>query len=110
MLYRVCVIFLFIAATLFNSYPLTSYANDGKNSVGVKIQLAINELMATVNGQKMTLSTPPVLLNNTTMVPLRFIADALKADLTWNTEDQSITLKYAGHTIKLSIDNRKLSV
>ncbi|KRE56572.1 copper amine oxidase N-terminal domain-containing protein [Paenibacillus sp. Soil750] len=106
MLYRVCVIFVLFAAMLLNSYTLTSYANDEKNSVGVKIQLTINDVTAAVNGQKTTLSTPPVLLNNTTMVPLRFIADALKADLTWNTEDQSITLKYAGHSIKLSIDNR----
>lgn len=106
MLYRVCVIFVLFAAMLLNSYTLTSYANDGKSSVGVRIQLTINDVTATVNGQKTTLSTPPVLLNNTTMVPLRFIADALKADLTWNTEDQSITLKYAGHSIKLSIDNR----
>ncbi|CAN7515594.1 copper amine oxidase N-terminal domain-containing protein [Paenibacillus sp. LjRoot56] len=106
MLYRVCVIFVLFAAILLNSYTLTSYANDGKSSVGVKIQLTINDVTAAVNGQKTTLSTPPVLLNNTTMVPLRFIADALKADLTWNTEDLSITLKYAGHSIKLSIDNR----
>ncbi|WP_236287775.1 hypothetical protein [Paenibacillus allorhizoplanae] len=39
MLYRVYVIFVLFAAMLLNSYTLTSYANDGKNSVGVKIQL-----------------------------------------------------------------------
>ncbi|NOV04775.1 copper amine oxidase N-terminal domain-containing protein [Paenibacillus planticolens] len=106
MLYRVCLIFVLSTAMLLKSYTLTSYANDGKSPVGVKIQLTLNDVAATVNGQKMTLSTPPVLLNNTTLVPLRFIADALKADLTWNTEDQSIALKYADHVIKLSIDSR----
>ncbi|OAS14986.1 hypothetical protein A8708_14305 [Paenibacillus oryzisoli] len=78
----------------------------GGGSVRAQIQLRINDAAATVNGQKTTLSTPPVLLNNTTMVPLRFIADALKADLKWNTEDQSITLKFEGHSIRLSINNR----
>ncbi|GGA13072.1 hypothetical protein GCM10008018_67570 [Paenibacillus marchantiophytorum] len=110
MFYRVCLIFAVFTAMLLKSYTLTSYADAVKSSVGVKIQLTINDVTATVNGQKMTLSAPPVLLNNTTMVPLRFIADALKTDLTWNTEDQSIALKYADHSIILSIDSRIVSI
>ncbi|KRE83231.1 hypothetical protein ASG89_14035 [Paenibacillus sp. Soil766] len=110
MLYRVFLIFVVFTVMLLNIYTQTSYANAGESSVGVKIQLTLNDVTATVNGQKMTLSTPPVLLNNTTLVPLRFIADALKADLTWHSEDQSIALKYGDHSIKLSINSKIVSV
>jgi len=51
---------------------------------GVRVQLAIGQNDASVNGRDVTLDVPASLVNGSTMVPLRFVSEALGADVTWN--------------------------
>ncbi|MFC0213376.1 copper amine oxidase N-terminal domain-containing protein [Paenibacillus chartarius] len=110
MLYRLCLAVAVVTSILFHSYAPVINAEAGTITDKVDIRLTVNDESAMVNGRTMKLSTPPVLVHNTTLVPLRFIADALKADLTWHAEERSITIQYADHTIKLSIDDRNVRV
>ncbi|MCD6427549.1 MAG: hypothetical protein J7L03_05600 [Caldisericaceae bacterium] len=49
-----------------------------------KIVLQVGNSKAIVNNEIVKLDAPPVLVNNRTMVPLRFIAEAFGAKVEWN--------------------------
>lgn len=59
------------------------------------VQLGIGQKQALVNGESKTLDVPPMLYEGRTMVPLRFIAEALGADVWWNPAEQGITIVLA---------------
>lgn len=57
------------------------------------VKLTVNSVNAEVNGKFKVLSEAPYINeNNTTMVPLRFISEALGADVDWNGETKVITI------------------
>ena len=56
------------------------------------IVLTLGESTATVNGKTVELGVEAELLNNSTYVPLRFIAEALGLEVEWNQEDGTIEL------------------
>ncbi|MGM9550824.1 MAG: stalk domain-containing protein [Clostridia bacterium] len=61
---------------------------DTKTVTAVKgdkvIELTIDNLEAKVNGEIVTLDTPAIIRNNRTMVPVRFVSEALGAEVKWN--------------------------
>ena len=61
-----------------------------------KIELTINHKKAIVNGVSYDLDTPPKLINNHTMVPLRFVSEALGSDIDWNEQTKTIAIKKDG--------------
>jgi len=66
-----------------------------------------------VSGQNNVLKendTCPEIINNRTMVPLRFISEALGATVDWNGENQSITLKKSNQEIGMQIGNNLMKV
>lgn len=73
---------------------------DGKaNKVTIKmdkttIVLTIGKKQATVNGKTVTLDVAPQLLNDRTMVPLRFVAESLGAIVEWEDVTQTVTIRY----------------
>nr|WP_062495944.1 copper amine oxidase N-terminal domain-containing protein [Paenibacillus sp. 32O-W] len=48
------------------------------------IKLTIGNNYAYVNGQKVALTTEAIIVNGSTMVPLRFVAEALGAKVAWD--------------------------
>jgi len=54
------------------------------------VQLSIGGPRATVNGQTVLLDVPAMILNGSTMVPLRFISEALGADVKWFEATQTV--------------------
>ncbi|MCZ8522622.1 MULTISPECIES: copper amine oxidase N-terminal domain-containing protein [Paenibacillus] len=68
------------------------------------IRLKLNETAAEVNGRSVTLETPPILAGDTTMVPLRFISEALGAIVAWDGAARSITLTHQERIIRLKVD------
>lgn len=49
-----------------------------------KIELKINQTRATVNGTAVTMSTPPRIINGSTYVPVKFIAESTGYDVLWD--------------------------
>jgi hypothetical protein len=77
---------------------------------GKVIKLTINSKTATVNGQALELAVAPEIKNDTTMVPIRFIAEALDTNVTWNSENKTITITNKtneAETALNKIDNTK---
>lgn len=60
----------------------------------ISIKIVIGQSFATKNGQQLSLSQPAVIVNDKTMVPLRFVSEALGANVKWdeNTRTVSITI------------------
>jgi hypothetical protein len=56
------------------------------------IELTINSTDAFVNGEKKTLEQAPIIMNQRTLVPLRFIGEEMGAQLIWDNAKQKITL------------------
>ena len=74
----------FDAATLTIRYSL------GSNTVVLKI----GSTSATVNGRPVSLDVAPIIVENRTLVPLRFVSENLGAAVEYSAADRSITVRY----------------
>ena len=72
-----------------------------RNERKLLIRLVIGDTAASVNGKAALLDTPPVLINDRTMVPVRFVAEGMGAQVDWNGETQ---------TVKITLDGKELSL
>lgn len=70
-----------------------------------KIELPLNSKKVKVNGVTKTLDVPAKIINNKTMVPVRFVSESLGAEVTWNKESQFVIIKYQGQQIKVVVKN-----
>ncbi|MGI4791582.1 MAG: stalk domain-containing protein [Janthinobacterium lividum] len=82
-------IFEALGATVkFDKASLTVYGQKGATA----IILPLGALTATVNGQPQSLPQAAQLINGTTLVPLRFISQALGASVSWNPAIRTVTI------------------
>ena len=56
------------------------------------VQLNIGSTTAIVNGQQTALDSPPFLIGARTLVPLRFVAQALGANVDYNNSNQTVAI------------------
>lgn len=59
---------------------------------GITVKLFIDSKTATVNGNEVTLEVPAAIENGSTVVPVRFVSEALKAAVKWESETQSVVI------------------
>ncbi len=96
-------IFTALGATIeWDSYTRTVKATRGATT----IQLTIGNNTAMRNGEKVTLSTPGQIIQNSTYVPLRFVSEALGSQVAWNAETRTIQILdgVANPTAKMSAE------
>ncbi len=70
----------------------------------VTVSMRINMLTTTVNGTRSYTDVPPILLNNRTLVPLRFIAESLGADVQWMEKERTVDIRLDERLLQLVID------
>lgn len=58
--------------------------------------LPVGSRTAQVNGRSLNLDAPARLMSGTTMVPLRFVAEALGANVDWNASEQRVAVTLGG--------------
>ena len=56
------------------------------------ILLTIGSPLAMVNGLIIPIDTTPIISNGRTMVPLRFIAETLNAEVSWNPDSKTVDI------------------
>lgn len=66
----------------------TVFAQKGSRNISLKIGSA----QAVVNGKAVKLSTPAQVIGGATMVPLRFVSEALEADAAWESRTKSVRI------------------
>jgi hypothetical protein len=59
-----------------------------------------------VNGDEPATEVAPFIRDGSTLVPFRAIAEALKAEVSWNPDERSVTVTRDGITVKLLIDSK----
>lgn len=57
-----------------------------------EIRITIDDKVAKVNGEVKELDVPAIVLNGRTLVPVRFVGEALKADVTWDSENEVVNV------------------
>jgi len=58
------------------------------------VAITIGSSTATVNGRQVTLDAPAVIVNGSTLVPVRFVSQALGATVSWDASTQTVTITY----------------
>lgn len=66
-----------------------TFTMDGKT-----IELWIGRNVATVDGQEVPLSSPPIILNSSTYVPIRFVSEQMGANVEWDGQAKTVTITY----------------
>jgi len=67
------------------------------------IELKINDVNALVNGTKVAMEVPAKIINDRTVVPVRFVGEQLGMEVGWNAEKGEITLD-SGKSVVASIN------
>jgi hypothetical protein len=75
-----------------------AYAEDLK-----KVSLTIDKTDVKHNGQIKTLDVAPEIVQGATMVPLRFVAETLDAEVEWDAKAKEVTIEADGKVIVLKI-------
>ena len=92
MLKKTAVVFLFLLMVF--AFPLPASAAQSTNATVL------------VFGQKVSFDVQPVLDNGRILVPVRQIAEALGADVTFDKQSGTVTLQKGSYTISLGIGNQ----
>lgn len=97
---------------IFEALDTTVTWNASEKSITAKkedtvVYLRIGEAFATVNGKKITLQEPARIINGYTLVPLRFVSEALGAEVKWDgaTKTIDIFLKDLPQELKQAISD-----
>lgn len=83
---------------VFEEMGATVLWNQGRQEVTAtkdnrKIQLVIGEHFANIDGRSVRLNTPARVENGSTLVPLRFLSEALGAQVRWNPNRQMVLVR-----------------
>lgn len=85
----------------------------------ITIKLKIDDNFAYIGEQKVELSQPPVLYNSRTMVPIRFVSEALNADVDWDGTTETVFIKTVkkekmvsllGNTVRKLEEDKNLTI
>ena len=74
------------------------------------VVLQIGNKTAHVNGEAKELDAAPINRNSRTLLPVRFLAENLGADVTWNDATKTATLKTKDVTIDVTINAKAMKV
>ncbi|MFR8927974.1 stalk domain-containing protein, partial [Peptoniphilus senegalensis] len=74
------------------------------------IKMKINDVNYTINGQAKKMDAKPFINNDRTLVPLRFIVEAIGGEVNWDGESRLVTVNSKGKTIELPIDSKTIKI
>lgn len=97
-------------AVLNNYGPYKAVFQESAPNSSKTIILQLDNQYASVNSIKHTLDVKPFLKDGRTMVPLRFIGEALGAQILWSESEQKITINLSGSNITLWIGNSEAKI
>ena len=63
-----------------------------------------------INGEYVQLALAPVVENGVTLLPVRFVAEAIGADVEWNAETLEVTIKNSETTIVLTLGSNEMVI
>lgn len=74
-----------------------------------QIDMQIDNPTVWVDGEQLTIDQPPVVLDGSTMVPIRFIVEALEGEVFWNPDDNKVTLIRGNQYVEMWLNEPEMS-
>jgi hypothetical protein len=75
-----------------------------------KVKLTVNKKTAFLNNKTMTLEQAPIIISGNTMVPVRFVTEALGGTILWGDSERKVSITRGDKLIELWINNPDLLV
>ncbi len=83
---------------------------DGMPDVDVEVVLTIDQTTAMVNGEAKVMDTPAFITEGRTLVPFRFIGEALGASIDWDGNERKVSYVLGDDVVELWIDQNRAMV
>ncbi len=90
-----------ITMTTFTAVPF---------STSTTLTFHINSPTYLVGGAARLMDTAPVIVESRTFLPIRYVVEALGAEIEWSAPDQKVTITFGEKTIELWIGNNSATV
>ena len=74
------------------------------------IKMKINDVNYSINGEVKKMDAKPFIKNDRTLVPLRFIVEAIGGEVNWDNDNRLVTVNSKGKTIELPIDSKTIKI
>jgi hypothetical protein len=86
------------ARTIFESLGLEVEWDDKTRTVtgigeGTELSLVMDQRVAYVNGEPVNLDIPPTIIDDRSMVPVRFVAESTGADVDWDNSTRTVLIR-----------------
>lgn len=98
---------LIIGILIIGNIALSYAATEDEN---VNVLMTLDSEWAMINSEPFKLEQAPIIIGGRTMVPLRFITEALGLVITWEAETRSVLVEKEEVLIRLFIDSHKAEV
>lgn len=85
-------------------FPETSEVRGTKGST--VIVLHVDDTQALVNGRPVALDAAPVIVQDRTMVPVRFLAESLGADVQWNAVTSTVSINQRQYQLNTLVNGQ----
>ena len=72
--------------------------------------MAIDKNTAFAGGKQVTLDVAPQLINEKTMIPLRFFSESFGAEVDWNDETKTAIIELDGNTVEITVNKSEMLV
>ena len=70
---------------------------------GVELKMTVGKTDYTLNGEQKTMDVAPIIINSRTMLPVRYVAEALGAEIAWDGATSTATLTTADTVIVITV-------
>lgn len=91
--------------------PIEDQTDSSVVNKGNQVVLTLNTTTALVNGEEMSLLSPPTVIQNTTLLPLRFVANqVVGAQVDWNSETQTVTITKNGTVVTVTVGSKLATI
>ena len=74
------------------------------------IKMKINDVNYSINGEGKKMDAKPFIKNDRTLVPLRFIVEAIGGEVNWDNDNRLVTVNSKGKIIELPIDSKTIKI
>lgn len=72
------------------------------------VKLTIDKKSLTVNGKAVSMDQAPVIYKDNTLVPVRFVVEAMGGELAWSDAERKVTIIKDDHLVELWLNNPQL--
>ena len=92
-----------VGTTAFDNLVISKYSDGTTPAASTEIKMTIGDMNGYVNGVAKALDAAPIIRQNRTMLPVRFVAENLGATVAWDGATSTATLTCGDIEIKITI-------